>query len=46
LETDDAGLELVAQRSGLGTSANLRAQMHRHTGVSPSAYRARFTATA
>jgi len=44
LERDDAGLELVAQRSGLGTTANLRAQMHRHAGVSPSAYRARFAA--
>lgn len=44
LERDDAGMDFVAQRSGLGTSANLRAQMHRHAGVSPSAYRARFTA--
>jgi AraC family transcriptional activator FtrA len=42
LESDDAGMDLVAQRSGLGSSANLRAQMHRHTGLSPSAYRERF----
>jgi AraC family transcriptional activator FtrA len=44
LERDAASLELVAHRSGLGTTANLRAQMHRHTGVSPSVYRARFAA--
>jgi AraC family transcriptional activator FtrA len=42
LERDGDSLDLVAQRSGLGTTANLRAQMHRHAGVSPSAYRARF----
>jgi len=44
LEQSDLGMDLVAQRSGLGTSANLRAQMHRHAGVSPTAYRGRFTA--
>ena len=42
LERGDDGLDLVAHRSGLGTTANLRAQMHRHTGLSPSAYRTRF----
>ncbi|MET0448751.1 MAG: helix-turn-helix domain-containing protein [Aeromicrobium sp.] len=42
LERSGDGLDLVAHRSGLGTAANLRSQMHRHTGVSPSAYRARF----
>jgi AraC family transcriptional regulator, transcriptional activator FtrA len=35
-------LDLVAHRSGLGTTANLRAQMRRRTGLSPSQYRARF----
>lgn len=42
LELGDDGMDLVARRSGLGTAANLRAQMHRHAGVSPSAYRTRF----
>jgi AraC family transcriptional regulator, transcriptional activator FtrA len=32
----------VAHRSGLGTTANLRAQMRRRTGLSPSQYRSRF----
>lgn len=44
LERDGESMDLVAQRSGLGTAANLRAQLHRHTGLSPSAYRARFNA--
>jgi len=35
-------LDLVAHRSGLGTTANLRAQMRRQTGLSPSQYRSRF----
>jgi AraC family transcriptional activator FtrA len=35
-------LDLVAHRSGLGTTANLRAQMRRRTGLSPSQYRSRF----
>ena len=39
-----AGLDAVAHRSGLGTTANLRAQFRRHTGLSPSQYRARFAA--
>jgi AraC family transcriptional activator FtrA len=42
LERTTDGLDLVAQRSGLGTSANLRAQLHRHTWLSPSVYRAQF----
>lgn len=32
----------MARLSGLGTGANLRTQMRRRTGVTPSAYRARF----
>jgi AraC family transcriptional activator FtrA len=39
-----APLDLVAHRSGLGTTANLRAQMRRRIGLSPSQYRARFAA--
>lgn len=42
LENADLTLELVAQRSGLGTTANLRALMRRHLGTSPSAYRRQF----
>jgi AraC-like DNA-binding protein len=32
----------VADRSGLGTAANLRERVRRATGLSPSAYRRRF----
>jgi AraC family transcriptional activator FtrA len=42
LEEGDLGLDAVAHRSGLGTAANLRALMKRHTGLSPTEYRARF----
>src|SRR6185437_9440758 len=42
IEQGAAPLDLVAHRSGLGTTANLRAQMRRRTGLSPSQYRARF----
>jgi AraC family transcriptional activator FtrA len=42
IEQGTAPLDLVAHRSGLGTTANLRAQMRRRTGLSPSQYRARF----
>jgi AraC family transcriptional regulator, transcriptional activator FtrA len=40
LERSDAGLDRIAQLSGLGTATNLRAQIRRHTGLSPSQYRA------
>jgi len=40
IEQGVAPLDLVAHRSGLGTTANLRAQMRRRTGLSPSQYRA------
>ena len=36
-------IEAVAERSGLGTPANLRKQFRRHLGTAPSAYRATFT---
>jgi AraC family transcriptional activator FtrA len=42
IEQGTSPLDLVAHRSGLGTTANLRAQMRRRTGLSPSQYRARF----
>ncbi len=42
LETTDDGVELVAQRAGLGSATNLRVLLRREVGVSPSAYRATF----
>ena len=42
LETTDEGVDRVAERSGLGSAANLRMRLHRDAGVSPSAYRATF----
>ncbi|MDA0563304.1 helix-turn-helix domain-containing protein [Streptomonospora sp. S1-112] len=42
LERGEHRLEVVARASGLGTAANLRAQLRRRTGLSPSAYRDRF----
>ena len=42
LEQGAIPMDLVAHRSGLGTAANLRAQMRRRTGLSPSQYRTRF----
>jgi transcriptional regulator GlxA family with amidase domain len=42
LETSDLGVDLVAQRAGLGTAASLRLHMNATIGVSPSAYRRTF----
>jgi AraC family transcriptional activator FtrA len=42
IEQGAAPLDLVAHHSGLGTTANLRAQTRRRTGLSPSQYRAQF----
>ncbi|AUH44901.1 helix-turn-helix domain-containing protein [Streptomyces sp. CMB-StM0423] len=42
IERGEHRLEVVARTSGLGTAANLLAQVRRRTGLSPSAYRARF----
>ncbi|ALG07793.1 helix-turn-helix domain-containing protein [Kibdelosporangium phytohabitans] len=42
IERGELRLETVARESGFGTAANLRAQLRRHTGLSPSAYRRRF----
>ena len=42
IERGETRLDLVAHRTGLGTSAHLRTLMRRHTGLTPSAYRRRF----
>ncbi|MFF7979739.1 GlxA family transcriptional regulator [Streptomyces sp. NPDC007901] len=42
IERGEERLDVVAARSGLGTSANLRARLRRETGLSPSDYRRRF----
>lgn len=44
IERGEVRLDRVAAASGLGTAANLRAQLRRHTGLSPSDYRRRFGA--
>ena len=42
IERGELRLDRVAEASGFGTAANLRLQLRRHTGLSPSAYRRRF----
>jgi AraC family transcriptional regulator, transcriptional activator FtrA len=42
IERGEQRLDIVAERSGLGTAANLRRLVRRETGLSPSAYRQRF----
>ncbi|WP_253837667.1 helix-turn-helix domain-containing protein [Actinokineospora globicatena] len=42
LENDSLSLDHVAAAAGLGTATNLRTQLRRHTGLTPSAYRRRF----
>ncbi|MFI5609101.1 helix-turn-helix domain-containing protein [Amycolatopsis sp. NPDC051903] len=42
LERGELRLDRVATDSGFGTAANLRAQLRKHTGLSPSEYRRRF----
>jgi transcriptional regulator GlxA family with amidase domain len=42
LETSDLSVERVAERSGLGTPANLRRRMRSVLGVSPATYRRTF----
>ncbi|SFW68775.1 helix-turn-helix domain-containing protein [Amycolatopsis australiensis] len=42
IERGELRLDRVAEASGLGTAANLRLQLRRHTGLNPSAYRRRF----
>lgn len=45
LEQGDGGLERVARASGLGSAANLRTQIQRRTGLTPTDYRRRFGAS-
>ncbi|UUU32549.1 helix-turn-helix domain-containing protein [Streptomyces sp. CA-210063] len=45
IERGEERLDVVAERSGLGTAANLRARLRQETGLSPSAYRRRFGAS-
>jgi AraC family transcriptional activator FtrA len=42
LERGEVRLETIARSSGLGTAANLRIQLKRTTGLTPSDYRRRF----
>ncbi len=42
LETTNASVDLVAERCGLGSAANLRAHLGRRLGVAPSNYRETF----
>lgn len=42
IERGEPRLDVVARATGLGSTANLRAQLRRQTGLSPSAYRQRF----
>jgi AraC family transcriptional activator FtrA len=42
IERGEPRLEMIARASGLGSASNLRTQVRRRTGLSPSAYRARF----
>ncbi len=43
LETSDLTIDQIATRSGLGTAANLRARLADAVGVTPTAYRHRFS---
>jgi transcriptional regulator GlxA family with amidase domain len=42
LETTDTSVELIAERTGLGSAATLRRHFHRTLGVPPDAYRRTF----
>ncbi|WP_128377584.1 helix-turn-helix domain-containing protein [Streptomyces cavernae] len=42
IERGETRLDVVAQRCGLGTAANLRNRLRRETGLTPSSYRRRF----
>ncbi|MFD0854281.1 helix-turn-helix domain-containing protein [Actinomadura adrarensis] len=43
LEATDLPIDRIAERCGLGSSANLRRHFATHVGVSPTAYRSTFT---
>jgi transcriptional regulator GlxA family with amidase domain len=42
LESTDASIDLIAQRTGFGTAANLRKHFRRHLATTPTAYRRAF----
>lgn len=42
IERGENRLDVVARRSGLGSPSNLRSQLRRRTGLTPTAYRQRF----
>jgi AraC family transcriptional regulator, transcriptional activator FtrA len=44
LEGTECSVDEVARRSGLGSATNLRTQLRRHTGLTPTAYRRQFAA--
>lgn len=44
LESGDTGIDEIARRVGLGTTANFRARFRKATGTSPTAYRRTFSA--
>jgi transcriptional regulator GlxA family with amidase domain len=44
LESTDLSIEQIAERSGLGSAANLRVHFGRQVGTSPTAYRNTFAA--
>ncbi|WP_374117287.1 GlxA family transcriptional regulator [Streptomyces sp. RKAG293] len=46
LESSDLSVDQVAHRAGFGTAASMRQHLHTALGVSPSAYRRTFNATA
>jgi AraC family transcriptional activator FtrA len=46
IERGELRLDAVARSSGLGSAANLRARLQRHTGLTPTRYREHFAARA
>lgn len=46
LERGEVRLDAIARQSGLGTATNLRIQLKRTTGLTPSDYRRRYTLSA
>ncbi|MEO6088181.1 MAG: helix-turn-helix domain-containing protein, partial [Umezawaea sp.] len=42
LETTDAGIDTIADRTGMGTAATLRRHFNRSVGVAPDTYRRTF----
>ncbi|CAO0835617.1 Helix-turn-helix domain-containing protein OS=Streptomyces microflavus OX=1919 GN=G3I39_34990 PE=4 SV=1 [Streptomyces microflavus] len=44
MERGEDRLDVIARTSGLGTATNLRTQLRRRTGLTPTEYRRRFAA--